>query len=116
MPESFRRRGRPRLDDENDQPAFAKRNRYRRALPAADLAEHPAGVIGQLNDAHDHPPSYDPQRRGAPERSGQEIRLPGAGAAWHCRAWPTPELAAERKGGGTWGSSCIPACHPIPLA
>jgi hypothetical protein len=44
VPESFRRRGRPRLDDENDQPAFAKRNRYRRALPAADAYDAVDGL------------------------------------------------------------------------
>jgi RIO kinase 1 len=35
VPESSRRRGRPRLDDD-DQPTFAKRNRYRRTLPPLD--------------------------------------------------------------------------------
>jgi RIO kinase 1 len=44
VPESFRRRGRPRLDDENDQPVFAKRNRYRRALPAADAYDAVDGL------------------------------------------------------------------------
>jgi RIO kinase 1 len=44
VPESFRRRGRPRLDDENDQPAFTKRNRYRRALPAIDAYDAVDGL------------------------------------------------------------------------
>jgi RIO kinase 1 len=43
VPESFRRRGRPRLDDD-DLPTFAKRNRHRRALPAVDAYDAVDGM------------------------------------------------------------------------
>ncbi|HEX3922494.1 MAG TPA: RIO1 family regulatory kinase/ATPase [Streptosporangiaceae bacterium] len=44
MPESFRRRGRPRFDHEDDRLAFDKRNRHRRALPAVDARDAVDGL------------------------------------------------------------------------